>query len=431
MKKILIILLIIALFTVRCSRYIESEDLDFQLPGEPPIPISLKIIHLPDGVNLSWQVSDTITNILFRVYYSTDTLETNYRLWETSGTFSSTITGLNLGQLYFFRVASVLPGNIEGGKSTAVSSRVGVISVIINNDDRFTNSRNVNVGFVLPAAAALMQLSEDSLFTGTQWQNYQQSLGFELSSEDGTKHVYAKFRFTDGSESDTLGAITDSIILDTEANIDSVYFEPDDVTLAMDSVITFHLVSSEGEGGAEIFFPGMNGLKLTYDDTGSDTILGRYVYSRSYTIPVNIETVDGVVIGRFTDVAGNRADDVVAATLLNISNPPTPVTLFAAAQSSSSIRLNWSETIDNDFTAYHIYRDTNNTISNSSEAVSVISSGDSVVYIDTGLNDSTWYYFRIYIYDNTGKSAASNIDSAFTPVDLYPDSMGSGRSTGY
>jgi len=431
MKKISIILLIIALFAISCNRYIESEDLDFQLPDEPPIPISLKIIHLPDGVNLSWQASDTIANILFRVYYSIDTLETNYRLWETSGTYSSTITGLSTGQLYYFRIASVLPGNIEGERSTAVSSRIGVISVIINNDARYTNSRNVNIGFVLPGAAALMQVSEDFTFTGTRWQNYQPSVGFELSSGDGLKHIYARFRFTDGSESDTLGAITDSIILDTEADIDSVYFEPDDVVLAMDSVITFYLVSNEGWGKAEISFPGVDGLKLTYDTAGSDTISGQYVYSRNYTIPNNIETVNGIVTGSFTDAAGNQADNVVAATLLNISNPPTPVTLFAAAQSSSSIRLNWSETIDNDFTAYHIYRDSNNTISNNSEAVSVIFSRDSVIYIDTGLNDSMRYFYRIYVYDNTGRSAASNIDSAFTPMDLYPDSMGAGHSTGY
>ena len=418
-NKTLILLIIVTLLAIGCSRYIESENLDFQLSDEPPVPILLSIVHLTDGINLSWQVTDTIAGMSFRVYYTegSDTLEENYRLWETTSNLSSVITGLSPEEVYLFTVASMLADNIEGAKSVTASSRVGVISVVINNGDLFTNSRSVNVSFVLPGLASLMQVSEVSDFAGSHWQNYRTSLGYELSAGDGTKHVYARFRFADGSESDSLDAVRDSIILDTETHIDSVYFEPAGVTLAMDSVINFYLVSGEGDGGARISFPGLSSQLLYYDETGSDTASGKYVYSRSYTIPANVEAVDALVTGSFTDAAGNRAVDVAASTLLNISNPPTPVTVFAVAQSSSSVRLNWSETIDNDFAAYHIYRDSNNTISNIAEAVSVISTGDSVAYIDTGLIDTTWYYYRIYVYDNTGRSAASNVDSAYTPLD--------------
>ncbi len=429
-NNILILLIIIALIAIGCSRYIESEDLDFQLPDEPPIPISLNIVHLTDGVNLSWQVSDTVAGISFRVYYTedSDTLEENYRLWETTTNFSSVITGLSPEEVYLFRVASVLPGNLEGAMSAAASSRVGIISVVINNGDLYTDSRSVNVGFVLPGVASLMQVSEASDFTGAHWQNYRTSLGYELSIGDGTKYVYARFRFTDGSESDSADAVRDSIILDTETHIDSVYFEPTGVTLAMDSVIDFYLVTGEGEGNARIFFPGLSNLDLNYDVTSSDPVSGKYVYSRSYTIPANVEAVDGLVTGSFTDAAGNRATDVTALTLLNISNPPTPVTVFAVAQSSSSVRLNWSETIDNDFAAYHIYRDTSNSVSNNSEAITVISSRDTIEYIDTGLIVNRCYYYRLFVYDITARSAASNVDSALTPVDLSPYPNGIGRT---
>jgi hypothetical protein len=425
-NKILILLIIIALMAVGCSRYIESEDLDFQLPEQPPIPILLNITHLTDGVNLSWQVSDTVAGMSFRVYYTedSDTLDENYRLWETTTNYSSIIMGLSPEQIYLFKVASVLPGNIEGAMSVAASSRVGVISVIINNGDLYTNSRSVNVGFVLPGAVSLMQVSEASDFAEANWQTYRAPLGYELSAGDGVKHVYARFRFADGSESDSAEAVRDSIFLDTETGIDSVYFEPAGVTLAMDSVIDFYLVAGEGEGNARISFPSLGGLDLNYDMVNSDTLIGKYVYSRSYTIPANVEAVDALVTGSFTDAAGNRATDVAAPTLLNISNPPTPVTIFAVTESSSSIRLNWSQTIDNDFTAYHIYRDINNSVSETSEAITVITNGATIQYINTGLDESSWYYYRIYVYDNTGKSAASNVDSAFTPINLTPNSVG-------
>ncbi len=423
--KISILLIIIAVLAIGCSRYIESEDVDFKLPDEPPVPISLSIVYLTDGINLSWQATDTIAGMSFRVYYKeeSDTLESNYRLWETTTDFSSIITGLSPESVYLFTVASVVPGNIEGAMSAAVSSRVGVISVVINNADIYTNSRSVSVAFVLPASASLMQVSEASDFTGSNWQNYRTPLSYELSSADGTKYIYARFRFSDGSESDSVNPVMDSIILDTETHIDSVYFEPSGMTLAKDSLIDFYIVTGEGDGDALISFPGLNSLVLHFDESGSDTITGKYVYSRSYKIPANVETVDGLVTGSFTDAAGNRATDVVAPALLNISNSPTPVTLFASAQSSSSIRLNWSEAVDNDFTAYHIYRDISTPVSQSSEVITVITGRSTVQYNDTGLDDSTRYYYRIYVYDNTGQSAGSNVDSALTLINQPPDSV--------
>ena len=92
--KISILMIIIALLAISCSRYIESEDVDFKLPDEPPIPISLSIVYFTDGINLSWQVTDTLAGMSFRVYYKeeSDTLENNYRLWETTTNFYSVIT---------------------------------------------------------------------------------------------------------------------------------------------------------------------------------------------------------------------------------------------------------------------------------------------------------------------------------------------------
>ncbi len=414
-----LITLLVLLMLFGCSRYIDSEDPDFQLPDEPPVPINLRVVHLDDGIRLSWSVADTIAGMAFRVYYS-DSTQSDTTLWGGTSTFSADISGLNQGQRYYFRVASVLAGNVEGRKSGAISAQVGVLTLLINNDNKYTNSRNVTISFVVPLSTSLMQISEDIGFAGEHWRTFASSTSFELSNDDGQKVVYSRFRFSDGSETDPTVIIADSIILDTETSIDSIYYTPSGLVLARDSVINFYLVTGEEGDSAQVSFPGISNLQLNFDNIVSDVLNDKYVYSRSYTIPANVEVIDGPVTGRFTDPAGNNAAEVTASALLNISNQPTAVTLFATAETSSSIRLNWSQAIDNDFAAYHIFRDTLASVSGNSDAVTVINSRSTVTYNDSGLDDSTLYYYRIYVYDNRGLTAGSNADSAITLVNHPP-----------
>lgn len=416
----IVIFMILALMMAGCSRNFESEDLDIHLPDGPPIPVSLKIVHLQDALELSWQVTDTVEDISFVVYYS-DSLEGDYILWDTTNSFSSVITSLSSGQTYYFKVSSILPNGLEGSRSKAISVQVGVLSMAINDGDKYTNSRTVTVSFVVPTEATLFQVSDNATFAGAHWENYTQSRVFTLSPGDGVKHVYARFRFSDGSESDSVSAVSDSIILDTEALISSVSFFPSTTVLAEDSTVAFFVVTDELEGEAEVSFPGVSSWKLIYDDTLSDTSVNRCVYSRSYTIPANLEVIDGVVTGNFTDAAGNAAPDVSATTLLNISNPPTAVTLAATAVSSASIRLNWAEAVDEDFAAYHIYRGLSSLVSNTSPPIEIITSKSTLMYIDSDLDDGTKYFYRIYVYDITGLFAASEVESATTLENQAPN----------
>jgi hypothetical protein len=417
-----ICLLFIALLASGCDRYIESEDLGFALPEEPPRPVSLKITHLPDALRLEWQATDTVAGMHFRVY-SSDSLDAGYSLLGTASDFSYSTGLLSSGQRYFFKVSTVTSGGLEGRMSLAVSTVVGVVSAMINGDDKYTNSRDVTISFVVPLPALLMQVSEDEGFAGAHWENFAASKRFILSTGDGTKYVYARFRFNDGSESDSVTSASDSIILDTDAGIDSVYFVPDDIVLAKDSTVTFYLTTDEMDGSAGVSFPGVSNLKLHFDDALSDTLAGRCVYSLVYVIPGNLEVADGQVRGNFSDAAGNAAPSVVASTLLNVSNPPTPVTLVAVATSASSIRLDWSQSIDGDFAAYQLYRGITGDVSNTSPPIAVISAKLTLTFTDHGLDESTEYYYRIYVYDKTGLSAPSNVASAQTHINEPPNSV--------
>jgi len=417
MKKYGAILLGLIIITVLfgCERQIESENLSFDLPVEPPTPISLQVAHITDGIQLEWQTSDTLAGMSFNVYYS-DSLEGEYILWENTDDFSSIITALESATLYYFKVSSVTSDGLEGLRSRAVSSQVGVVSVIINGGDDYTNGRNVSVSFVIPQPAALVQLSENVDLSDAHWENYSATKGFLLSPGDGTKYIYAAFRFTDGSEAGVASSITDSIILDTEAEIDSVYFEPDDIIFGRGSVVTFYLLTDEKEAEASVSLPGVNNIKLPQAAENG----GIYTYSRTYTIPDNVEVIAGQVIGNLTDAAGNSAPPVAAPVLINISNPPKPVTVTAVTESSSRIRLTWSQAVDNDFAAYHLYRDTIQPVTNSADPIAIITNRSELSYSDTDLDDNTEYYYRLYVYDRAGLNAPSNTTSAVTLVNQAP-----------
>ncbi len=416
----IVIIAVLSFLLAGCSRQIESNDLQFELPDEPPVPISLSVTHLPDGIRLSWQVPDTVSGMSFAVYYS-DSLDGRYISWEKTSEFYSVISSLKTGQSYFFKVSAFTADGLEGRKSSAVEARVGVMTVLINGGDKYTDARDVIISFVVPQAASMVMLSENQDLADSYWRNFAPSLSFRLSSGDGVKNVYSRIRFADGSESDSLAPVFDDIILDTEARIDSVYFLPDDVPLAAGNVVTFYLMAPEPDGEAAISFPGLASLALYYNAGLSDPGDSEYVYSRSYTIPPNLETVGAQVVGYFIDAAGNVAPNLSAGSLLNIANPPTAVTLTAVAESSSKIRLNWSASIDNDFSAYQLYRGLDDDVSNDSEPIVVIANRSTLSYNDLGLDENTTYYYRIYVYDNTGLFAASSDANAQTLVNQPPE----------
>ena len=422
MRGIIYISSILLIFAAGCSRYIESENFSQKLPDQPPIPTSLKATHLPDGLTLSWQVSDTTVIRFFRIY-TADSLNGNYRIWDsTSGkAFSKPMLGLIAGQTYYFKVASITTGGLEGAMCSAISIVPGPLSIMINNDDEYTRSQNVTVTFTAPTATILVQLSENADFADARWEAIAPSLDKTLGLGDGVKRLYAKFQFNDGSESG--GLIGDSIFLDTRAEIDTAYFGTDASILKAGDVITFFLGCGEINGEAAVSFSDISTLKLYDDGANGDLISGDGVYSRRYIIPVNMELVDVVVTGHFTDVAGNNSEERIFPFPLNISKAPDVVVLMATAQSSSSIRLSWSQSIVDDFAAYYVYRDSISTVSDNSPLATTITSRGALSYTDSNLKASAKYFYRVYVHDNTGLFTASEVSSATTAANLPPTAV--------
>ena len=418
MKKILIPLFI-ALAALACDRTLESEGLGFDTPEEPPTPVGVKIFHLADGIRLAWQIGDSTENAYFNVYYNSEAVDSDYILWDSTSAFSLDITTLGSGQAYYFKVSNVTDDGVESILSEAVSTSIGVSAVTINNDDEYAQSPEVALYFVVPVQPLLVQRSEDETFTGAIWFNYAQPLGFTLSDGDGVKKVYARFRFSDGSESSA--PVSDSIILDTRAAIDSVYFTADSSHLLAGDTVTFFLDAGEIGGEASVSFPGVNNLDLFDDGTSGDETADDGVYSRLLVIPIDMEVTDGYVAGRFTDAAGNEADPVTGSERLNVVILPDEITLRTVAENSLSIRLEWSETDADGFLSYRIYRDSDTgSVDETSELVTIITSRTIVSYNDDELDDDTFYAYRVYVYGVDGLITRSNGSGVTTLVNSPP-----------
>ncbi len=420
--KQLIILISLAIVLGGCERSLDSGDLGFGPPERLPVPVALKVLHLNDGIELSWQISDTETVAHFNIYYAVaDDIE--YSFLDSTSAFSLTITNLNSGQVYNFKVAAVGTNELEGSQSSSVSTQVGITSLVINGNDEFTNDRDVSITYVYPVTPILMQMSENPLLTDVAWMNFHQPGSFRLSDGDGIKHLYVSFKFGDGSES--AQAVSDSIILDTRAFIDSTYFIADSSILLAGDTITFYVDGGETGGSAYVSFPGHNRLNLFDDGLNGDIIADDGIYTRRYIVPIDLEVSDGVVTGNFIDAAGNSAETAPASDYLNIVIPPEPITLQTVAASSSAITLSWSEVSAGQFTfsAYRIYRDISTDVDEFSEMIAGISSRTTTSYTDNDLEDNQLYVYRVYAYCTEGLIAKSDESSATTMVNLPPSAV--------
>jgi hypothetical protein len=136
-------------------------------------------------------------------------------------------------------------------------------SLTINNNDVATKSRNVtlNIGASdTTTSVTQMIISENSDFSGSNWISYATSYSFTLSSGDGEKTVYVKFRDEADNESPTE---SDKIQLDTMApGINLTSFGITKVTSAdsdkssLSSIILSQSVLLQGrtQGGSVVHF---------------------------------------------------------------------------------------------------------------------------------------------------------------------------------
>ena len=408
-RYILVLVVIGAIVGYGCDRWV-SKDPVRPAPEAPPTPINLVAQVNDRSLDLSWEISDSSAVTSFRIYRA-DSAGASFYLFDSASDYVKTVTGLAFDQPLRFRVAAVSPLGVEGRPSAEVSAIAGLLSIILDGGDEYTGDRDVSVRLEAPGQVVYVELSEDASFTDAPVQPFEAVMMFELSQGDGIKTVYCRMTFADGSV--TGGTVSDDIVLDTWAGIDSVYFSPTGQDfLAGDTISLFLDAHGELGGTASVTVPGVPGIDLYDDGVTPDAVIDDGHYSAYYVVPADLTVTDGEANGSFRDAAGNAAPVVTAEERLNIgtSVPPTAVTLAAGLIDSATVHLTWTRNDDDDFASYRICRSVSQgTIVEDADSlrIAIITQRTTLSY-DDYLPGTGAYYYRLFVFDTQGMSAASN-----------------------
>ncbi len=399
--------LFMLLLVIGCDRYVDTRDPVSSLPTPPPTPVNLSAIIDTTSVTLSWEVIDTTAVRRFRVY-TTDSLTGVTRLRDsTTGiTFSLRLTGLRFNQTYAFQVASVGATGVEGYRSDPIIISLQILGITLDNNAMYSRDLDINVNMVAPATTTNVMLSEDPGFSGAIWQTFAASRSFHVSDGDGPKRVYARFLLAGGIE--TGEPLTDSIIVDSRAFIDSVYFTWTAGTIQTGSTVFFFVKTTEPGGSAAVNIDS-DSLRLFDDGTNGDATAADGLYSYRWIVPLNASANDALVTGRFVDAAGNRAPNLVSLSRFTIlSDPPDPVVLAATGAPGDSVRVSWSVNQNDDFLEYRLYRQLGaGTVDENDALVTVISQQNTNQFFDVVSGAGTWIY-RMFVVDQNNQSVGSN-----------------------
>ena len=413
-KNILIIVAVSAITAVCLGSCLDEQSIQVITPVPViPVPTSLLASIGVNSVSLTWNYDTSYAYSAFNIYRSED----GGGSWERAGQVSVppfVDTSVRFGVTYQYRVAGVSPDGVEGTRSTSLVVQLSIYSVVINNNETYTPTRNVTLGFTAPVGTQFVKFSEDSAFTGEAWRTFLTAYGFTLTSGDGTKFVYA--RFTDGAGNITQ-TVNDSIILDTQSAIQSFTH---DATAPIPPQSTIHFivtpVGTELDGSAQISLQNL-ALTITALDngTGGDPTANDGIYEVDYTLPASYREVDAITFATFTDAAGNVSNQVEASDLVSITDPPAPVTIFPVSDSTeTSISLRWSESTDANFLRYEIYRDLTSGVSNAtSPRIQEIFDSQTLSTTDSDVTQGVTYYYRAYVVNDLQESSAgSNVRAA-------------------
>jgi len=424
LKKSRLIVVSIMVFSLLagCSRQFEN-SVSPPIDGStvPPTPSNLAA-EIGDGIIiLTWSIPDTSLVTGYNVYQA-DSAGQDYSFIGNTQTRLYTVDNLQNGLLYNFRISSLNGDGFEGYKSDPVSAVPELYSVMINNGNVYTNNRNVTLNFTAPIGTRLMQISSDSSFSNSQWEIFAANRSYRLDDGDGPKTVYCRFR--DSADRMTWRFYFDSIILDTEAYIDSVIFSPSG-PFSPGETIHFAIHTAESEGFAKISI-GNNIADIDLLDNGQrgDVTADDGIYELDYNIPAAFDFEDQIVYGDFTDRAGNSAATVQANSRFSVRRPPDAVNVFSinAPQGyHDRLELYWEQSTAQDFAQYRVYRGTSSGVDSTDLLAASINSISGNSFTDTGLVENTAYYYVVYVVDITGLWSGSNEVSATTGIDSPPE----------
>jgi len=389
-----LVVLVFLLFS--CSRTIDRPtDTDLEIDA-PATPSAISVGVGDQTVVLSWAQVDDASR--YRVYRA-DTTAASFQLYDS--TTQTTFTDRNVANnvIYFYRVASVATDGLEGVRSPSVAARPGVFSIAVDSDKPYTNSLTVSLSLTAPSTSGSVRIGNSSDLDDRPWQSFVNGRSWELEPGDGSKTVYAQFR--DASGASSIDVVSDEIILDTRAVIDSVTENSAGVPLVVGDTVLIMVATGEIDGHASVNAGGFN-IECFDDGTHGDTLAADGLYYRAWIVPSDADFEAYTVVGRFTDRAGNKAENRASLSILTVRRAPDPVTAFAFTESEARIDVSWTQSSADDFAFYRVFRAVTAGVNAESTMVYSSSTKTATAYSDTGLESATPYYYSVWVYDSLG-----------------------------
>lgn len=206
--------------------------LDVTPPSDdaPTISMNLQAITIECNQTDSVLVDEveTQSGIGTVMYGIREESQTDYTWFSKVDVLTETLTS---GRTYYFVTkARDRAGNETTSKETAVYS-----SMVINNNDEYTNTRNITLSLHALNADSIF-ITEDSDATPL-WKDFDsESVTYQLSTGDGLKKVYAFF----GKDGNITGIVHDEIKLDTNKPTNTA-------PLISDNLNNFYLTSTQAD----------------------------------------------------------------------------------------------------------------------------------------------------------------------------------------
>ncbi|MFQ5707198.1 MAG: fibronectin type III domain-containing protein [bacterium] len=385
-----------------------NEPSEFDADVYPEKPLNLEALVGDGIIVLNWSHPALGKVSSFNIYRKDGEGADSKKIGSTA---ALTYKDINLrnGVSYVYRISAVGKNGFEGSKSDSVTAVPAVFSVNINSGREFTNSKTVTLTMTAPTNTRFMLVSNDSLFTDSQWESFSSPRVWNLSDSDGEKTVYVRFRDPDNRE--VYRAVIDKIILDTTAFIRAVSEDTEGQIKSAGDTIHFSLDAGETMGTARVDISGGPSDIVLFDDgTNDDLAANDGVYEVTYRIPSGTNVFDTPIFGRFVDRVGNVANRLRTTTRITINSPPSPVTLLKPEPegSSTSLRISWTRNFEQDFASYRLFRGFNGIIGLNSTLVTTIESQSTLSYVDDDLKENTNYLYRLFVFDSFGLASGSN-----------------------
>ena len=253
-------------------------------------------------------------------------------------------------------------------------------TIIINNNDEYTNSQDVNL--TLSATDNLSGVEEMKFSNdGTNWstaEGYSTSKTWSLTTGDGTKTVYVKYKDGAGNWSNP---ISDTIILDTTDPVVSITSHANGEISTTTPIIVSGPINDNLDDSPTVKVNGEN----------AEVIAGQF------SKEVNLTLGNNPITAIATDAAGNSFSFGSITVIYDNTKPTTPVVTDDGEYSTLLTELHATWSSDDPETGITEYKYSIGTSAGATDVVDWISTGTNIEVTHTGLTLTAGqaYYFNV------------------------------------